>query len=216
MAGDVSGGYAPAPRWTDWCGAAAAVGGVVWTTTPWLTVLVLGDRPYAATPFDPLLLFGWALMGAGLAGLHATLRDRYGTLGRVAVATTAVGMVLVAGLLVRSVVALASAGFRPVPATGEDLLVLLAAYGGYGLALLGAGLVGIALWRLDDRPTTTALLLVLAAVTPVVVLDPLGVVPAGVGSLLVRANGLLVPFGVAWVALGAFVHSAARRDGASE
>jgi hypothetical protein len=121
-------------------------------------------------------------------------------------------MVLVAGLHVRAVTALVSAGFQAVPATGENTLVLIAAYGGYSLVVVGAGLLGIALLREPDRPTITAVLLIFAAVLPVGILLPYDVLPAMLRMLLLQSDNLLVPFGLAWAALGVLVHRRARRQ----
>ena len=136
-------------------------------------------------------------MIGGAVGVPATLGDQYGRIGRIGLGVVASGMVLVAGLHVRAVTALVSAGFRVVPATGENTLVLVATYGGYSLVVVGAGLLGIALWREPDRPTSTAVLLVFAGVLPVGMLLPYDVLPAVLRMLLLQSNTLLVPFGVA-------------------
>jgi hypothetical protein len=167
-----------------------------------LEPVVFGTRPYDATTFDVLRLLGWTLMMGGVSGVPATLGDQYGRTGRIGLGLIASGMVLVAGLHIRAVSILVSAGFRAVPATGEQTLVLFAAYGGYGLVIGGSALLGTALWRTSDCPIITAALLVFAAVLPVGILLPFDVLPSMLRMLLLQSNNLLVPFGVAWTALG--------------
>jgi len=195
-----------------WCGISAIVGAFCWIASLLLEPFVFGTRPYDATVFDVFRLLGWTLMIGGAVGVPATLGDQYGRIGRIGLGVVASGMVLVAGLHVRAVTALVSAGFRVVPATGENTLVLVATYGGYSLVVVGAGLLGIALWREPDRPTSTAVLLVFAGVLPVGMLLPYDVLPAVLRMLLLQSNTLLVPFGVAWAALGVLVHRRARRQ----
>jgi hypothetical protein len=164
----------------------------------------LGTRPYVGTGYDVLSLVGWVLMAAGLCGLHRLFRDRYGLRGTVAGAITGAGMALVALLLLRSVSAFVTAGFRPVPATGEDpagLVLTWLALLGFGLTLVGAVGVGLALWSLEPRPTLTAALLVLAGV----VLRVTSLLPVPLGRLLVETNAPLVPLGLAWLSLGRLV-----------
>lgn len=201
------------PSTIAWCGLGAVVGTFCWTAASLLEPVVFGTRPYDATVFDVFRLLGWTLMIGGIIGASATLGDQYERVGRIGLGAVASGMVLVAGLHVRAVTVLVSAGFRAVPATEENTLVLIAAYGGYSLVVVGAGLLGIALWRVSDRPTITALLLVFAAVLPVGTLLSHDVLPAMLRMLLLQSNNLFVPFGVAWAALGVLVHRrAGRRD----
>ncbi|OYR55579.1 hypothetical protein [Halorubrum sp. Eb13] len=183
-----------------------------WTASSLLEPVVFGTRPYDATVFDVFRLLGWTLMIGGVIGVPATLGDQYGRIGRIGLGVVASGMVLVAGLHVRAVTASVSAGFRVVPAAGENTLFLIAAYGGYSLVVVGAGLLGIGLWKDPDRPTITAVLLVFAAVLPMGMLLPYDVLPAALRMLLLQSNNLLVPFGVAWAALGGLVHRRARRQ----
>lgn len=143
--------------------------------------------------------------------MPATLGNQYGRVGRIGLGVVASGMVLVAGLHVRGATVLVSASFRAAPATGEHTLVLIAAYAGYSLVIVGAGLLGIALWRVSDRPTITAVLLVFAAVLPVEALLPYDVLPAMLRMPLLQSSNLRVPFGVAWAALGPVVLRRARR-----
>jgi len=194
-------------RWLAWSGAGSIVGALLWTTMPPLRTAVFGTRPYVGTGFDVVSLAGWLLMLGGLVGFHLGFRDRYGRLGRASVAVTAAGMTVVAGLLLRSALAFLRAGFRPVPSTGEDpagLVLSLAALLGYGLALGGAGGLGLAVWRAEERAPPVAGLLVLAAAVPVVAVGlRLGsFLPLPLGRLLVRTNAAFVPFGVAWAAVG--------------
>jgi hypothetical protein len=200
--------------WRPRSGVAAAVGALLWLAAPWFRAAALGTRPYVGTVFDVPALAGWGLMLVGLAGVRAAFGDRYGRLGRISVGTAAVGMSIVAGLLLRSAAAFVAAGFRPVPATGEDpagLVLTFAAFLGCGLTVAGAGGIGFALRRLDDRPaaTATAGLLLLAPAVPLVAiaLRALSLLPVRVGRLLVGTNLALAPLGIAWVALGALVWS---------
>lgn len=192
------------PRWVPLSGLAAVPGAALWLLAPWLQVMSLGTRPYVGTGYDVLSLVGWVLMAAGLCGLHRLFRDRYGLRGTVAGAITGAGMALVALLLLRSVSAFVTAGFRPVPATGEDpagLVLTWLALLGFGLTLVGAVGVGLALWSLEPRPTLTAALLVLAGV----VLRVTSLLPVPLGRLLVETNAPLVPLGLAWLSLGRLV-----------
>jgi hypothetical protein len=113
------------------------------------------------------------------------------------------------------------AGFRPAPATGEDpagLVLSLAFLLGYGLVLVGAGGLGVALRRAEARPALAAGLLVLAAHVPFAAVGlRLGsLLPLPVGRLLVGTNAAFVPFGAAWAALGYRVWSGARGDATHE
>lgn len=203
-------------RWLPWSGAGAVLGALLWTTMPWLQTVAMGTRPYVGTAYDVGALAGWLLMAGGLVGAHRLFRDRYGRLGRVAVVTTGAGVAVVAALHLRSALAFVRAGFRPVHATGEDpagLVLSLAFLLGFGLVLVGVGGLGIALWRLEDRPTLAGLL-VLAAVVPfaAVGLRVGSALPVPVGRLLVGTNAAFVPLGVAWAALGYAVWSASGRS----
>lgn len=202
-------------EWLPRSGVAAAVGGLLWAVTPWVRAAVLGDRPYVASAFDAASLAGWALMAAGLVGARKAFGDRYGRLGRVGVGTTAAGMALAAVPLVRSVLAFVDAGFRAVPATGEDpagLVVTWTTILGLGLAVGGAGALGLALRRLADPPTAAVALLLAAPTVPAaaVTLRLLSALPVPVGRVAVRTNVSLLPFAFGWVALGAAVWSRSR------
>jgi hypothetical protein len=177
---------------------------------------VFGTRPYVATVFDLVGWVGWLLMAAGLAGFHSMFGSRYGRLGHVGVWTTGVGMALVALVQTRAVLAFVDAGFRAVPATGEDpagLVVTLTLVLGLTLAVSGAGVLGVTLSRLEVRPSSTAILLVAAAVVPAlaVSLRHLSLLPTPLGMLLLRANLVHVPFGVGWMALGRLVWTVSRK-----
>lgn len=188
---------------------------------PWAEGVVLGSRPYVGTAFDVGSLVGWLLMLGGLVGAHLVFGDRYGRLGRASAVAVGAGMVLIAGLLLRSVVAFARGGFRPVPATGEDpagLVLSLAFLLGYGLVFVGSGGLGFALRRAEPQATLVARLLVLAAVVPFAAVGlRLGsLLPLPVGRLLVGTNAAFVPFGVAWGALGYRVWSETRANAPGE
>lgn len=205
-------------HWLPWSGVGAALGALLWTAMPWAERVALGTRPYVGTAFDVGSLAGWLLMFGGLVGAHRVFGDRYGRLGRASTGAVGVGMVLVAALLLRSALAFARAGFRPVPATGEDpagLVLSLAFLIGYGLVFVGSGGLGVALGRAEPRPTLAAGLLVLAALVPFAAVGlRLGsLLPLPVGRLLFGTNAAFVPFGVAWAVLGYRVWSGARGDG---
>lgn len=203
-------------RWLPWSGAGAVLGALLWTAMPWAQRAVLGTRPYVGTAFDVGSLVGWLLMLGGLAGAHLVFGDRYGRVGRASAGAVGAGMALVAVLHLRSVLAFARAGFRPVPATGEDpaeLVLSLAFLLGYGLVFVGSGGLGFALRRVETRPAFAAGLLVLAALVPFVAVG-LGMgslLPLPVGRLLVGTNAAFLPLGVAWMALGYRVWSVAPR-----
>lgn len=201
-----------ARSWVPWSGLAAIVGAILWTVMPWLQTAVFGTRPYVATGFDVVAWVGWLLMAVGLVGFRSAFRPHYGPLGRVGVWTTGLGMALVALVYTRSVVAFVDAGLRPLPATGEDpagLVVTLGIVLGLALTVGGAGILGVALRRLDGRPSVTAVLLVAAPVVPAVAIGLrfLSLLPLPLGMQLVGTNLALVPFGVGWIALGRMVWS---------
>lgn len=206
------------PGWVPWSGLAAAVGGGVWTVTPWVRAATLGDRPYVATGFDVVSLTGMAPLLAGLVGVVAAFSPDYGRVGRAGVAALAVGMALTTGLLIRSVGIYAAAGFGNVPAFGEDpagLVLTWTALLGLGLSVVGAGALGVGLRRLPDPPTAAVALLIAAPAVPLVaiLLDLPGLLPPSLGRLLVGTNAALVPFGAAWIALGATVWARSRSAG---
>ena len=196
-------------------GLAAMAGATLWSVEPWLQTAVFGTRPYVATGFDVVGWAGWLLMAAGLVGFRSAFRPRYGRLGRVGVWTTGLGMVLVTLVYTRSVVAFVDAGLRPVPATGEDpagLVVTLGIVLGLTLTVLGTGMLGVVLRRLDGRSSITAVLLVAAPVVPAVAIGLrfLSLLPLPLGMQLVGTNLALVPFGVAWLTLGWLVWTDSR------
>lgn len=202
-------------RWLPWSGVAAVVGVVVAIGTPWAQAAVFGTRPYVASGFDMGSLIGWILLLVGLGGVYVAFRERFGRLGRAAVGVTAAGMLIIAGLLCRRVALFIEAGFRAIPATGEDpagLVLSMATLLGLGYTVLGTGGLGLALRRIDDCPAVTVWLLLLAPVVSLgVIVSDLGFgLPVALGRLLVSTNVILIPFGLGWLALGATVY---RRTG---
>lgn len=202
-------------RWRSRSGLAAVIGAGVVIGTPPVRTAVLGTRPYAASVFDVVSLGGWLLMLAGLAGVYATFGARFARLGRGSVATTAAGMGLLSVLLCRRVARFVAAGFRAVPATGEDpagLLLSLATVLGLGLVISGTGGLGLALRRTEDPPEVTSRLLLLAPVLPSALLglDRTVGLPPSVGRVVVSPSAVLLPFGLGWVALGLVVWIEAR------
>ncbi|AUV83378.1 hypothetical protein C2R22_18440 [Salinigranum rubrum] len=201
---------ADAGRWVTWTGAGAVVGTVLWFAMPWFALVRFGTRPYVATGFDVGSFVGWLLMAGGLVGAWFRFGGRLGRAGRFGFGLTAVGMVLVAGLLGRRVVVFVGAGFRAVPATGEDpagLLLTWAFLLGFGLVFVGVGLLGVGLRRLAASPPLTASVL---AVTPLLTtllvgLRFLSALPLSFGTALVRTNLAFLPLTVGWVLLGRLV-----------
>ena len=189
-------------------GLAAVGGAAVWTTASWAQAAVYGDRPYVTTGFDAATFLGWLLMAAGLVGVRAAFGERYGRLGRASLGATAVGMATLAALSLRSVAVFVGAGFRAVPATGEDpagLVLTWTTLLGLGLTLAGAGGLGLSLRRIDAVPSVVTGLLLAAPGVPLaaVALRFVAGVPVWVGRLLVTTDVVLVPFGLGWTALGA-------------
>lgn len=196
-------------------GTAAIVGALLWAAAPWAKRAVYGDRPYVGTEFDLFSFVGLVAVGVGLAGFRSSFRSEYGRLGAVGVASTGAGVALLAALAGRSALAVVAAGFRAVPATGEDpagLILTFASMAGLGLATLGAGALGAALRRLTGRWTfaTASLLSGLAVPVLVLVLRTLSLLPLSVGTLVVRTNVVFLPLSLGWVALGAALRSRMR------
>lgn len=204
-----------ASRWVPWSGRAAVGGALCWTVAPWLQRLALGTRPYVATAFDVGTFLGLVLVAAGVVGLHATASARSGRLGRAGIGALAVGVALLAALAFRATLAFVAAGFRRVPATGEDpagLLLTFVAVAGYGLATVGCGLFGAALWR-REGVTAVAAACVLAPFVPIALITfrLAGLLSLAVGTVVVGTTVAFVPLGVAWAALGWVVLRRSRR-----
>lgn len=113
---------------------------------------------------------------------------------------------------------LVAAGFRAVPAVGENpagLLLTWTTLLGLALTVAGAGGLGLALRRVDDPPRAAVVLLAAAAAVPhlVVGLRLRSLLPLPVGRLVVSTDAALLPLGVGWVALGAAVRSRAADPG---
>lgn len=201
-------------------GVAAVVGGLLWAAAPWAKYAVYGDRPYVATGFDLVTFVGLAAVAVGVVGFRTAFRSEYGRLGTVGVASTGGGVLVLAALAGRSVLVFVAAGFRAVPATGEDptaLVLTFATFLGLGLSLVGAGALGVETRRLTGRWTLPAGTLLSALVVPVLVLalGTASMLPLSIRVLAVRTNGVFLPLALAWVALGAMVRSRARdRDSA--
>jgi hypothetical protein len=197
-------------RWLPLAGVAAIVGSILWMATPWVQTAVLGDRPYVASAFDVASFASWTLMLVGLIGYHRAFRNEHGRMGRLGVGLAGIGMVLVALLELRSVSTFVDAGFRSVPATGEDpagLVVTLGLVLGLGCTVVGAGVIGVAVRRGGTAATMGAFLLLSAPAVPLflVVLRFLSVLPLPVGRLVVSTNAALLPLGLGWLALGRLV-----------
>ncbi|WP_152041922.1 hypothetical protein [Salinigranum salinum] len=204
--------------WAPLSGVAAVVGSVLWMAMPWLQLAALGTRPYVGTAFDVGSFLGWLLMAVGLVGARTAFGDRYGRVGRAGVALSGAGMTVVAGLLLRRVAVFVDAGFRRVPATGEDpagLVLTWAFLLGFGLVFVGGGLLGVALWRLGlGRPLAAGVLVAAPMlVLLLLVLRLLSLLPLPFGRALVGTNIAFVPLAVGWMALGRLVYTVARADG---
>ncbi|WP_324759298.1 hypothetical protein [Haloarcula montana] len=197
-------------RAVAWSGVGAAVGAVCWMTMPWLQIVTFGSRPYVGTVYDIGSLLGLGLLLAGVAGL-STVIGRPGRTGRVALGATGLGLCCLGVLAAESVAAYVAAGFVPVPATGGDpagLVRTWLAITGYALALSGTGLIGVVLHRRPDPSAVTVALCLLTPVVPVLVVLAGTTLPLPVWMVVVRTSALVLPFGVAWVALGRVVRVA--------
>lgn len=194
-------------RWLPWSGIAAVIGTILVVGTPWVQTAIFGTRPYATSVFDVSSFAGWLLMVASLVGVYAIFTDQFARLGRFSVMTTAVGMALMSGLLLRRVVLFVDAGFHAIPATGENptgLLLSITTVLGLTLTVIGTGGIGLALRRTESFAGITSRLLLLAPTLPGILIgsNQLVGLPLPVGRLLVRTNVILVPFGLGWLALG--------------
>lgn len=179
---------------------------------PWIQTAVLGTRPYATSVFDVGSLAGWILLLVSLSGFYTMFKKQLSRFGRAAVGMTAVGMLLITGLLARRGVLFVEAGFRSIPATGEDpagLLLSTATVSGLVFTIIGAGCIGLALRRIEDYPAATAWLLIFAPILPLgeIVNNLIFDLPIALGRLVVSTNALFVAFGLGWIALGVTVYS---------
>ena len=207
-AGTASSSPLPATRQPR-VGTVAACGALLWTLAPARARAAYGPRPYVGTGVDLRGRGGGVGVGVGALGLGRALRPSRGRLDRAALALFGLGWAVLAGLHARSAAAYVAAGFRPVPATGEDpagLLLTWLTLLGIAAVLLGTGALGLAVRRRGTGARTAAagwLLLAAPAVPAVLVLlDLLRAFPPVVGRVLVTTNAALVPLGVAWVAVG--------------
>jgi len=199
-------------RWLPWSGVAGVIGTMGVIGIPWIQTAVLGTRPYATSVFDVGSLAGWILLLVSLGSVYTTFKKQFSRFGRAAVGITAVGMILITGLLVRRVVLFVAAGFRSIPATGEDpagLVLSTATVSGLVFTIVGAGCIGLALRWVENCPAATAWLLIFAPILPlgVIVSNLIFDLPTALGRLVVSTNALLVPFGLGWTALGVTVYS---------
>lgn len=199
-------------EWLPWCGLAAVVGTVLSLGMPWVQTAILGTRPYVTSIFDVGSFIGWLLMLVGLVGVYTMFYDQFNRVGRVSLWVTTVGMGVISVLLFRRVILFVEAGFQAVPATGEnplDLLLSILTILGFGLAVVGAGGIGLALHRVKNRPFVAPWLLVFTPIIPLILIGFNLVVdlPLPVGRLLVNTNVILIPLGLGWVALGIVIWS---------
>ncbi|SEH45893.1 hypothetical protein SAMN05192561_10288 [Halopenitus malekzadehii] len=156
-------------------------------------------------------LAGWVLLLVSLVGVYTTFKEQFSRFGRAAVGMTAVGMLLITGLLIRRGVLFVASGFRSVPASGADpaeLVLSMATVSGLVFTVVGAGCIGFALRRIENCPAATAWLLLLAPILPlgVIVSNLVFDLPIALGRIVVSTNTLFVPFGLGWVALGVTVY----------
>lgn len=188
-------------------GAAGALGGLLWAALPVGAALAFYGVESGLVGVGGLLrvgaLFEFAgapvvLMLAGVAGVHRRCRRVYGRAGRVGAAVAAVGFVL---LLPGSVV---PSGSLPDGLSGVVPLVFFA---GLILVALGSAVLGVAALRAGVLPPGLAV--------PYAVAMPSGAAVGAVAALAGAGNiafvlGLMVPYGLAWVALGGYLARGAR------
>jgi hypothetical protein len=182
------------------------VGDFLWAVTP-LRETVLGGGRFPGhpvfRPYNLVLIVIAVLLAAGLLALHGRYGGAYGRLGTAGVVVIFAGCAL---LFLGSIPAVLFMQDGPLSLirTGQDL-----GFFGALVSLLGALLLGIALWRARLLPRLGALLLIIA-------------LPAGlVGVILLSVLGFedtaglpwTVLYGAAWVVLGNDLW--ARREGAA-
>ena len=181
--------------WRRFVGDHAAAG-----TRPWRAV----SRASGLRPYNLALIVIAVLLAVGLLALHDRYGRRYGRLGTAGVIVTFVGYALVFLGSIPAVL-FTQDGLLSLIRSGQDLGFL-----GALVSLVGALLLGIALWRTRVASRLGALLLILAL--------PIGLV----GVILLSAIGLedaaglpwTVLYGAAWVVLGDELR--AQREGAAQ
>lgn len=189
-------------RVTRLLGVAGAVGGLGWAALPVVAALAFYGIDAGAFATRALAGLGAlftfaavpvALLLVGVVGLHRALAPSYGRLGSVGTTTAVVGLLLLmpAGVVPR--------GSLP---TSLAALVPLGFFVGLVALTVGSGLVGYAGRRSATLPAWLGL--AYAAAMPVGFLLGLLGVAAGAGNLAL-VLGLLLPYGLAWVAMGAYL-----------
>lgn len=178
-----------------WGGLAAILGGVLWAVTP-LREAVLGGGGLPGDPvfrpYNLALLAIAVLLAVGLLALHGRHAGAYGRLGTAGFVVTFLGYAL---LFLGSVPAVLFAEDGPLSLVrgGQDV-----GFFGALISLIGALLLGVALWRVGAASRLGAFLLIAAL--------PVGLV----GVILLSGLGLedtaglpwTVLYGAAWVVLG--------------
>lgn len=178
---------APEPIRRKASGAAAVVGGVIWALAPPAAATVY-DAPMAAiSPFDALALAGWILVLVGTVGVHRKARRVYGFAGQSSVYGVWLGMTVVGISYLLSVLALVGGGAT----AGDEPTAIHAVFlTGYIITLVASGPLGVALFRLRDPPRLGAVLLLVAFPVTFFLIDT-------------TVAGWAVPYGAAWIVLGA-------------
>ncbi len=180
-------------------GLAAMVGGALWAITPLREPLLGGSFPGDPVfrPYNFVLLVVAVLLAVGLLAFHARYKGGYGRLGTAGVFVIFGGYAL---LFFGSLPAVAFSSDGPVGfiRAGQDLGFL-----GALVALIGALLLGIALWRSGAASRLGSLLLIVAL--------PVGLL----GVILLSAMGFedtaglpwTVLYGGSWLVLGSLLRS---------
>ncbi len=178
-----------------WGGLAAVVGGLLWAVTP-LREPVLGGGRFPGhpvfRPYNLALIVIAVLLVAGLLALHERYGGRYGRLGTAGMVVTFAGYALVFFGSIPAVL-FTQDGPLALIRTGQDLGFL-----GAMVSLVGALLLGVALWRARAGSRLGALLLIVAL--------PVGLVGvvllSGFGPEDTAGLPWTVLYGAAWVVLG--------------
>ncbi len=180
-------------------GLASMVGGALWAITPLREPLLGGRFPGDPVfrPYNLVLVCIAVLLAVGLLAFHARYKGSYGRLSTAGVFVIFGGYALMfLGSL--PAVVFSSDGPRGLIRLGQDLGFL-----GALVALVGAVLLGIGLWRSRAASRPGALLLIVA-------------LPVGfLGVILLSAIGLedaaglpwTVLYGGAWIVLGSLLWS---------